>query len=802
MEARRLRFSGSAALIGIGLVGLVWIAGVAGSGCRPGPAARPTAAEATRPAAAEAANPATPQPAEPGPPRNGSTRHTYAGAPDRSPAENGLRFRNPARAAFRHHEIDVRIDPEGARLQATDRALLCHPPQIPTAEPVPFLLNRNLEIQGIETTHRGTPFVSLAWREHERWQPRSFWAQPQYPELGGLEHARQIDLFFEPTSDLAFWPESLLVTITYQGAVYDSLKPPPESYQRGFETTSGLIDPRGAFLSGGTLWYPQRFDEPFGFELTVSVPQGWQAVSQGAREVHGPTTVTWHSPEPMDEIYLVAGPYELREETHRGVAIQTFTYGNDDEEICRTYLDATRDYLDLYTERIGPYPFAKFALVENFWQTGYGMPSFTLLGDRVIRLPFIVRTSYGHEILHNWWGNGVFVDWESGNWCEGLTVYGADYLYKEREGAAAACGYRRNQLQDYLNYVRAGRDFPLTEFRQRHDASSAAVGYGKAMMLCHMLREQMGSERFWAALAEFYQRFLFSRADWFDLLGVFAEYTDLDVDHFHQQWLARAGAPMISLGASDLIARNDGEFDLSYRVDQEEPYYELTVPLRLTYADAPAEEWTLALTGARTPGSRRLSEKPLALEVDPDFDLFRRLHRAEVPAALSQLLGADSVAIVLAAQTPAPLHEAYHALAEQSQAAKPTGELADTGLALLDLAGSSAWLLGEPEWSAALAPILPAGVNIEESAFHVNGERFDRATHALVLALPHPHNPDGAIGLLLGNEADAVAGIWRKLPHYGKYSYLVFAGTANIARGVWSVERSPLKVVWKEGSQP
>ena len=44
------------------------------------------------------------------------------------------------------------------------------------------------------------------------------------------------------------------------------------------------------------------------------------------------------------------------------------------------------------------------------------MASLTLLGPRVIRLPFIFKSSYPHEILHNWWGNGVYVDYASGNW--------------------------------------------------------------------------------------------------------------------------------------------------------------------------------------------------------------------------------------------------------------------------------------------------------------------------------------------------------------------------------------------------
>ena len=91
-----------------------------------------------------------------------------------------------------------------------------------------------------------------------------------------------------------------------------------------------------------------------------------------------------------------------------------------------------RRYIALYEELIGPYPFQQFSIVENFFPTGYGFPSYTLLGSTVIRLPFIIETSLGHEIAHCWWGNGVLVDDRQGNWCEGLTTYLADYLYKER----------------------------------------------------------------------------------------------------------------------------------------------------------------------------------------------------------------------------------------------------------------------------------------------------------------------------------------------------------------------------------
>ena len=157
----------------------------------------------------------------------------------------------------------------------------------------------------------------------------------------------------------------------------------------------------------------------------------------------------------------------------------------------------------MYRSLIGPYPYAKFALVENFWETGYGMPSFTLLGPSVIRFPFILTSSYPHEILHNWWGNSVFVDYGQGNWCEGLTAYLADHLIQEQRGTGAT--YRRNTLQKYRDYVTSGRDFPLTEFRSRHSAATEAVGYGKMLMGAHMLRLKLGDQKFVQFLQRFYR---------------------------------------------------------------------------------------------------------------------------------------------------------------------------------------------------------------------------------------------------------------------------------------------------------
>ena len=100
------------------------------------------------------------------------------------------------------------------------------------------------------------------------------------------------------------------------------------------------------------------------------------------------------------------------------------------------------------------------------------MPSFTLLGSTVVKLPFIVDTSLGHEILHNWWGNSVFVDESQEIGVKGLTAYMADYYYKELKDTASADDYRKNICRKYTNYVTGQNDFPLKRFIGRRDQAT------------------------------------------------------------------------------------------------------------------------------------------------------------------------------------------------------------------------------------------------------------------------------------------------------------------------------------------
>ncbi len=710
---------------------------------------------------------------------------TASARPERE-SESITRDGRPPTPGILHHEIAAWITPETAGLEIWDTFEIDGHELRSPDQPFRFLLHGQLRIASVIVGNR-----DVRWQESDGFNPKHFWARPDYAVMAEYAHAREIMI---PPTD-GGWRDPTRITIRYAGAVDDTLHPPEEDYGRSFETTTGLIEARGAYLAGGTFWLPTVPEDLFTFTLTANLPARWDAVSEGAltdRYLSQDRRVTtWTCTEPMEEAHLVAGPYLLRRQRHGDVSICTYTYERDDELTSR-YLKATRDYLDRYEAWVGPYPFPKFALVENFWQTGYGMPSFTLLGSIVIRLPFIVHTSYGHEILHNWFGNAIFVDLDTGNWCEGLTVYLADYAYKEEEGAEAAADYRRNQLAAYLNYVSEEKEIPLSAFHQRHSGATQAIGYGKSMMVFHMLRQRLGQDLFRQAIRDFYQAFRFKTASWEDLIGTFADAAGQNLDWFTEQWIRRSGAPLISLGDTYLKSTESG-FELVAVIQQEEPTFRVDVPVEIEVADGTVQHRTIECARTTNPFQVPLAARPTRITVDPGFDVFRRLHRAEIPPVLSQTLGADSTVIILAETGPADLQDAYRSLAEK-WGNEPGMEIVhESDVDLDQLANVAVWLFGDTRFAKAFAASGPEGADLAGILAELTGRaEFPPPTHTIVDTRTHPANPDLSWTWLRLADAKAAEAIGRKIPHYGKYSYLVFEGANNVGKGTWRALSSPL----------
>jgi hypothetical protein len=689
---------------------------------------------------------------------------------------------------FVDHALRVRLDPAAHRIDVVDELRL--PAALRASAGLRFRLHAGLG--------RPSPGPGFEIEPLEPLEPTG----PLERAAAGVGEHGQAPVRSFVLRRIGPWPADGRVRLAYGGVLHHPLVEEEQEYARSFARSPGIIDERGVALSGSSFFVPDLGGELATFELAVELPDGWTAVSQGERVAQGPGRVTWRCRQPMDEVHLVAARFtEYARELPGGVTAQAFLR-EPDPVLAARYLEATGTYLAMYARLIGPYPFPKFALVENSWETGYGMPSFTLLGPQVIRLPFILQSSYPHEILHNWWGNSVFVDAATGNWCEGLTAYLADHLLAEGQGRGA--GHRRDTLERYRNHVRDAVDFPLTEFRSRHSSATEAVGYGKALMLFHMLRLELGDARFVAGLRAFYEQRRFRRASWAEVEAAFSQVAGADLGWFFAQWVGRTGAPELALAA---VAAEGGRLRLTLRQVQEGAPYLLRVPVAVSLAGRDtAEVVTLVLDGRERAFEVELPATPTAVQVDPAFDLFRRLDRSEIPPTVGQLFGAARVTLVVPSADD-PLAAGWRALAGSwtGSAQAEVDVVAEDALDELPL-DRAVWVLGGGnrfaevvrEGARAFGAAVDA-VNVDFGAAQVA-----RADHAFVLTAPHPADPDLAIGWIAADRADALPGLGRKLPHYGKYSFLAFAGAepTNDAKGQWTVRASPLVQALAAGTRP
>jgi len=571
---------------------------------------------------------------------------------------------------------------------------------------------------------------------------------------------------------------------------------------KSIRDSAGVILPSGLYLAGETVWYPRFGDELLTFRLSVRLPHDWKSVSQGERKYledeKNYHLDTWEEKNAQDDIYLVAAKFN--EYSQQANDINAMVFLRDaDQALAKKYLDATAQYLRMYQRLLGEYPYKKFALVENFWQTGFGMPSFTLLGSRIIRFPFILNSSYPHELLHNWWGNSVYVDYEQGNWAEGLTAYLADFLLKEQQGRGLE--YRRGVLQKYTNFTQAGGDFALNTFVSRYDAVTEAVGYGKTLMMFHMLRQALGDKVFIRGLQKFYLENRYKVAGYSVLEHTFSTVSGKKLAPFFDEWVSRVGAPSLVLENVRVKQNSKGKYRLSAVIRQSQPgnAYPLQVPVAVSVeGQSRAIQQVVSMRKKTHILRMQFDKKPLLVEVDPEFDVFRRLDANEVPPSISQAFGAAESMIIISSNESPGLTSAYKKMAQAWQASRPGKITIGFDAEFEKLPDNKVvWLLGVNNKfkSAFMATLLEYPFAADELGVDVKKMALKYEDNSLVLVSRAPADADYAFVYVSVDKAEAAPGLARKLPHYGKYSYLAFQGSAptNTFKGQWPAINSPLR---------
>jgi len=657
------------------------------------------------------------------------------------------------------HSLQIKVDIQSRSITGTDTISLINDKGTSTS----LILRQGSEVTRVEDGSVDLPFETLDGKGY-----------------------REITVKLPPGEKLRE------ITVHFSGK-FQSPKEAEGQIKRGVAyVDDGNIGEEGVFLPSSSLWYPQNADGFAVFEAVVTLPPGYASVMEGdltGRSADASTVVErWASWKPIDGIDLIAGKYNIKKDIHKGIEIYTYFF-NEDDALSRIYIDKTKEYLDIYSELIGPYPFGKFAVVENFLPTGYGMPSFTLLGSSVIRLPFIPYTSLGHEIAHNWWGNSVFIDSSMGNWSEALTTYTSDYLFEKLKGADKAGEFRAAKLRGYKNYAEKS-PISLRDFRDSTNTESRAVGYNKGVMLFNMLEAHIGEAAFRDGLKRFYAANAFKRASWADLQAAFEAASGSSLSWFFDQWLKNTGGPRLSLADAQAIEA-DGKHTVNFRVEQAGVTYALDLPVLIETAKGPV--WrTFNIKSASSGLTAELDSKPVSIELDPDYQNFRILSDAEAPPTFAGFFGDRDAVIMIPNKNT--FQDKYLPAADMLAKDYGLALTTDAEIGKKDyLKDYSIFIFGGPKenrlyWLS--GRYFSKNAAIGEDSFEIAGKSFPRQGSVLVLTAKNPHAPSKTLCLFITDLGkDAALDAAKRLRYFTDASWLVITTDGKAEKGTFGGEK-------------
>ena len=515
-----------------------------------------------------------------------------------------------------------------------------------------------------------------------------------------------------------------------------SFTPPPGDY-------NNLIGSAGIALTSG--WHPIP-DRDMIYSLACSLPEGFTAISEPLDNAFS---------QPVRTIHLAAGPYVIQTEEFRDDLLLSTWFFKEDQDLSKGYLAAAKEYLIHYEREIGKFPYERYGIVANRLPSGFGMPGFTLLGQMVLRLPFIKETSLGHEILHSWFGNSIKVADDSGNWCEGLTSYLADYTYAEKKNKGAE--QRKNGLLNYSSYVHGDTGIALQDFRSAsHNQPLAkavrAVGYNRCAMLFHQLRGLIGPEDFFQGIRLFVSTHSGTPAGWADIQKAFETASDKDLSDFFDEQLQRNDVPSLAVSNLQSESRQDGSLLHFTLIQNSEQPYSLKVPLQVTTTDG-THNFSRMISGKETAITLALDQLPLSLNVDPEYDLFRQLAPAEIPPIWSRFLGSQHKLVITDKQSGETLAPFLKMVEKKGWTVMDSGDVTNQQLAEHSL-------------------LFVGGKN---SAYHsLFGNSTVPPEGFQLQVRNNPLNKNEVVVLVNSGGTVQTGAALRKLSHYGKYSFLSF----------------------------
>lgn len=320
----------------------------------------------------------------------------------------------------------------------------------------------------------------------------------------------------------------------------------------GNQVTWSLSEPFSAYE-----WFPCKqslTDKADSCAVHLTVPASCMAGSNGVLEnvvdLGAEKRYEWRHKHPIDYYLISVAVAEYVEYSvyanpagaSNPVLIQNFIYNNPQTlPYFQDDIDETVDFMELFADLYGPYPFADEKYGHCMAPLSGGMEHQTMTTQG-----FFERGLTAHELAHQWWGNHV----TCGSWAdiwinEGFASY-SEYLMLEHLYSA---GEAASDMQDRHNFIMSqpGGSVWVEDSLNEGAIFSGRLVYDKGAAIVHTMRYIINDDNaFLDALQTFQNDFADQTAIGLDLKETVETETGVDLSAFFEQWYFGEGYPTYS----------------------------------------------------------------------------------------------------------------------------------------------------------------------------------------------------------------------------------------------------------------
>lgn len=354
--------------------------------------------------------------------------------------------------------------------------------------------------------------------------------------------------------------DEFIITIDYEGS------PPPENSFMGVaglnnqtsyfwekQITYSLSEPFGAFE-----WFPckqELRDKADSVQVTITVPENLMAGSNGVLDSitvdNGFKTFHWMHRHPIDYYLISVAVGEYREYNiyahpvgnEDSVLIQNFIYDDDYYyEYYKDGIDNVADYIELFAELYGPYPFENEKYGHCSAPFGGGMEHQTMTTQESFE-----KTLTAHELAHQWFGNNVTCSSWADIWMnEGFASYSEylmlEYLYLPSQALSDIKG-KQNSTKDQI-----GGSVWVADSLNENAIFNSRLVYKKGGAIIHTLRYILADDSlFFGILKDFQADYTGGVASGLDFKAYLEAKSGIDFTEFFEQWYFGEGYPTYSV---------------------------------------------------------------------------------------------------------------------------------------------------------------------------------------------------------------------------------------------------------------